>query len=282
MLVVGPALAGEQNDTGGVSAQGTATIARPAEFLRMQIELSAKDKDAKEAVAALKKLKEAAVTKVGELGAVKESVKFGEPSLGGAGGNSEAEMRRIMIQRMRGETEPAKAGQPIVVIIRLTADWPLKGEGEDLMLAAYELQEKIRAADLAGTKAGGAKKEEEEDQEEGEEMMQRPPQKPGEPMFSYVIKLKPEERAKAEAEAFAKATAVAARLAKAAGRKIEDVKDLGGDYSNVNRYRQYQYMDMGIDPSEMMGDEESEAIGMQPTKIEHKVMIRATYGTIRG
>ncbi len=274
----------QQPEPSTVAGQGTGTIARPAEFLRVQIELAAKDQDPRAAVTRLKTIKESASAKLAELGAVKDSIKFTEPTMTTVGGGSEAELRRVMMARMRGKAETKPAGAPVTLTVQVTADFPLKTQPpEDLLLASFELQNRIKDADLAGLKAAAkdAAKSEEEEEEGGEESRFEPPQrKPGEPAFSYVIKLTPEELKKAAGEAFRKARASAERYAAAAGMSTGSIRQLGGEHmpSGSGRQDYYQFARyMGMDPSEIVQESEGEAAGMQPAKIEYKLVVHASF-----
>ncbi len=142
-------------DSATVSGRGSVTIERPAEIMRMQIDLPAKDKDAQEAVAKFKKLKESASAKLAELGAIEGSVEFAAPTMGTVAEGSEAQMQRMVMMGMRGQPmdEETLAALPIIVTVRLTAEWRLVGDSPvDLLLFTHDLKQKIKDADLAGAK----------------------------------------------------------------------------------------------------------------------------------
>ena len=86
--------------------------------------------------------------------------------------------------------------------------------GDELLLAATELQDKIRAADLGQAKS--ASLEEQEAMEESGSYDGNAPVRPGEPVFLFVARVPEDVRAKALADALGKARAGAERLAKAA------------------------------------------------------------------
>ncbi|MEW6250291.1 MAG: SIMPL domain-containing protein [Planctomycetota bacterium] len=264
-----PALAAAQLEFSSVSAQGTATITRPADFLRVQVDLTAQDGDAAAAVAKLKELKQAAQAKLTELGALADSVKFGPPVLGGSA-DPEAEMRQMMMMRMGGETPEKPSGERVRITVQFTADWPLKADTpEDLLLAVHSLEGKIKAAGLAGPQ------EEEEEEEEEEE---RPGQRaPGEPTFTYLIKLTPAEQEQALKEAFRKAHARAERLAKVAGLALGRLRRLeGAPDGDSPEYRYFQYAAYGREERSVI-DHEVEAAGPRPTKVEQRVMLHLTF-----
>lgn len=274
-----------------VSGQGTVTIERPAQLVRMQIDLSAKHKEAKEALAQLKQLREAATVKAIELGAVKESLTFGEPTLGTVGASSDAYMQRMVMLAMRGKKpdESKLQALPLVATVRLTAEWPLSGDTPDeRLLYSHELREKIRAADLGGTKdAAALTPEEQELQEESESApsygMPQPP-KPGEPGFVFVAKISEEERAKALKDAYFRAHVQAEQLAKAAGMRAALIRSLSGGFGPVesggeyDSYSRYMATMMGRQVPLGSADDAAEAVGPQPGKVEYRVAVSATFG----
>ncbi len=101
---------------------------------------------------------------------------------------------------------------------------------------AQRIQEKIKAADLAGSKeTAKLSAEEEEFEEEANQMAHRyggeEPQQPGQPQFVFVATLSPQEGEKAMSEAVAKAKQQAAELAKAAGVQLGPLLGLSGGSS---------------------------------------------------
>jgi hypothetical protein len=201
----------------------------------------------------------------------------------------------MMAQRLRGGKRSAKKEEtkpPVAVSTTLTAHWPLQSEtGEELLLAATALQDKIKAADLAGAKeTSQLTPEEQEALEEMESQGYNPygdqEAKPGEPMFLFVAAIAEADREKAEAEAFQKAKQHAARLAKAAGAGLGKLQSLTGagqtgvdesEYANpygynVAAYRMLQAMQAGGQP-----ESETEAIGATPAKVTYQVTITAGF-----
>ena len=289
LAVCGPALAAppEAPDAATVSGQGMVTIDRPAQILRMQIELSAKHKEAADALTKLKTLKEAATAKLAELGVTKESVKFAEPALGSLGVSDESQMQRMVYARMREKKldEKALKAMPISVTVRLTAEWPLQGNTpEERLLFTHQLQEKIKAAELGGGKDTEAQSPEE--QELAEEMVDMPSygqqSKPGEPSFVFVTKISDEDQAKALADAFGKARTHAERLAKAAGQSLGKLRTLAGSTGpGESENQEYQYMRyMATMMAQGFGGvrgESTEAVGPQPGKVQYHVMVSASF-----
>jgi hypothetical protein len=127
------------------------------------------------------------------------------------------------------------------------------------MLLAQGLQEKIKAADLAGGKeVEKLSPEEEELAEEANQMMaqsgEESPQV-GQPRFMYLATLSKEERQKAMSEAFANAKTQAADLAKAAGVELGPLVGISGSCSGQNNFTNGMYNRYG-------GSEESEYLRM--------------------
>jgi hypothetical protein len=161
---------------------------------------------------------------------------------------------------------------------------------EGLLAEAFALQEKIKTADVAGAKESARlSPEEEELQAEMAQMMggnEGP--KPGEPAFTFVLKVGAEEKAKLTAEAFQKAKADAARLATAAGAKLGKLTALSGSeqgvdasdaYSNYggNPYAYQMMQQQAAMVARAAGDTEGEAVGMNPAKVKLTVAVQAYF-----
>jgi hypothetical protein len=158
------------------------------------------------------------------------------------------------------------------------------------LLAVHGLKEKIKAADVAGTKE--TEKLSPEEEEALEEMQvddfgnQNEGPKPGEPVFLFVTHISDAEREKAFGEAYQKAKTEAARVAKAAGAELGDLKSLSGHsasgndnqgYTNYNSraYRAFQMARMAAGNSD---DENStEAIGGDPGHVKFNVTVMASF-----
>lgn len=286
LTLLDPAVHGAgPEDDGAVVGSGSVVVKRDAQFLRVQVEVLARGKDLKEALARLKQRKEAARTQLVALGAARDAAEFGDVAVSAEAENQQANMERLLRERIRnGTKKPAEKeeGPPVTVSVPLKVDLPLKADGpEELLLASQALQEKIRAADLGGLKevAKGTPKEEEAAEEavgqRGENGTPR-----GEPVFLFVVRVSDEERDKALAEAFSKARKDAERLARAAGQGLGSLKQLtnlspDGDDSAA-RYNAYLMRERGI--SVPVGDGQSgEAVGMQPTGITFRVAVSASF-----
>ena len=129
----------------------------------------------------------------------------------------------------------------------LTAQWPVKEDSHDkLLLLSQRLQDKIKAADLSGSKeTEKASAEEEEFEEEASQMSNQfgedSQQQPNQPQFLFVAMLPKAERQKAMAEAFVKAKAQAAELAHAAGVELGPLVGLSGGCSGQNSLGENPY-----------------------------------------
>jgi uncharacterized protein YggE len=280
-----------------VSGNGTAVIERQPELLRMEVEVLAKGKDLKDALGKLKQRRKAADEQLAKLGADSKSIRFGTPRISSWENDQQKQMQMMMRQRMmqkrggRRPTDKPAATPPVTVSMSLTAEWRLKAEdAEPLLIASHDLEEKIKAADLAGRKAAEElSPEEEEEAEENEEdepqmyYSGQPQPKPGEPRFVYVSTISDKDRAKALAEAFERAKAEAGQLAQAASAELGSLLQLaGGSESGVesevyDQWSTYQYrmMQRGQRTS---SDDKVEAVGMQPGLLRYQVTVTATFG----
>jgi hypothetical protein len=174
----------------------------------------------------------------------------------------------------------------------LTAEWPLTTKDpEEVFLFVQHLQEKVKAAKLAGGKE--AEKPSPEEDEMTEEM-QAETGFPGEeefdpntPMCVYVAKVADEDRAKALAEAFQKAKADAQRIAQAAGIQLGPLVGLGA--SGTGQFRGgWEYNDEPMSPAYRQAFErfrsttfqepnENEAMAQDPGHVTFNVVARATF-----
>jgi uncharacterized protein YggE len=282
---------------GAVTGQGIVELKRQPDTLRFQIEILARGKDLKEALSKLKERREAARQQVLSLGAVKESIEFGEPSAGSGKSDRQREMERMVGEKLGRRVDKKgakpKAAPSVVVSAWLKADLSLKAETtEDLLVLFDGIQEKIKAADLGGMKE--FQKMSPEDEELAEENLGGPrysrgedePRR-GEPTFMFVRKISEADRDKALAEAFGKAKKEAARLARAAEAELGALQQLGGQ--NMSRdmedfpgmYDPYYSRRMLRQMRDAFGSDgeqqTSEAIGAQPGKVVYRVMVSASF-----
>ena len=277
-----------QDAGAGIRASGMSTIERPAEVMRMQVEILAKSsKDLPDALAKLK-TRRAKVEKVLEsLGADKKAIKFGELRIDDTQDDTHRRMEMMVQQRLmqRGRKPPKEViAKPVRVAMQLTAEWPLKeGDTTSQIIESKKLQDAIKGADL-----GGVKETEEQTAEESElaEEMEGPPintwggenqAKPGEPRFTFAAKIPVAAREKALADAFRMARVEAEQLAKAAETGVGRLQSIqttaSPDPEEFEVYRQYGFPYRGR-PGETDTDE---AIGSQPGILKLRVGVAAVF-----
>lgn len=289
------AILGQEADPGTIDAAGLSVVERQPEIMRLQVEVFGKGKDLKAALQALATRRDETQKQLAELGALEGSVNFGPPKLSAADNQQQRQMemmiRRQMLAQRGGRSAPKPAGPTLVsVSLPLTAEWTLEADSiEQLLLVSHELQEQIKAADLAGV--GAAEELSPEEAELAEEMEaatmsygeEQP--KPGEPSFLFVSKISDADHQKALGEAFERARAEAGRLAKAASVELGSLRQLtsGGeqgfnmeDYSSyAQRYAFFGTTGMPGSPSPGVGARE--ASGPQPGPVTYTVAVKASF-----
>jgi uncharacterized protein YggE len=291
---------GAQSAESSVSGMGVATIERPAERMRMQIELTATAPTLKEALKALKDRRDAAEAQLEALGAEKASVKFSDVAMSeDSGSDRRKEMERMLRNRLSSRKgKDGKAGVALptshTVAVQLMADWPLKSASpEETLLAVYDIQGQVRKADLAGQSEKKALTPEEQELEEEMSEMRNfgdEEERPGEPNFIFVAQLSDAEREKALADAFAKAKAQAARTAKAAGAELGalvrvadpsagiDPSDMMSGYYGEDAYAYSRYASQARRQAFFTrGISENESFAPQPGKVSIRVGINAVF-----
>ena len=282
---------------GTVTGSGVVEIKRRPDRMRLQVELLAKGSNLKAALALLKDRIEAARVQVAALGVIKESVKFGDPKLSSTKTDQQKQMEQMLMQRLRQrgkrKGKQPKASSPVTVSAELTAEWKLTAKTvEELLLVSHELQEKIKAADLAGRKqAEKLSPEEQELLEEAESSFgygSSDEPKPGEPSFLFVSGISDDDREKSLAAAFQKAKLRAARLAKATGSQLGELKSLSAqytpgadldDYSMFGGYNSpaYQALQRAMTAAQLGTEDELEAIGVLPGTLTYTITVTASF-----
>ena len=277
---------------GTVTGQGFVDVKQPPEVLRVQIELLAKGKDLKDALARLKERREAARSRLAALGAVQEGVVFGEPALNAEKTDRQKQLEGLVAARLRvGGGKPAtqaKLAPPTMVSSWLQFEVPLKAaDAEELLLVSQRLQDRIRAADLSGLKEVEKLSPQEEEIAEEAKLAEATGQDGaptrGEPAFSFVRKISEQELSRALAEAFQKARQEAARLAQAAGAEmgrlhhLENQLAAGSPEGTPQFYfdgrRQYAVPV----PHGLPAAAGPEAVGAQPGQVSYRVMVTAAF-----
>lgn len=219
-----------------LSATGAVTLQRTPARMRMYIQIFGKGKNLEEALAKLKERREAAVLQLESLKADKKSIVFDGPTKSAAESAQRRQIEAMVMEQMRSRGKKAKGlqvPQTVTVNGSLTAEWPLEAKSqEQLLILAQGIEDKIKAADLSGSQeTQKLSPEEEELAEEAKQAMSRygeTPQPMGQPTFVFVATVSKQDRQKAMADAFKKASAEAAELAKAGGVGLGPLVGLSG------------------------------------------------------
>lgn len=276
----------------GIQAGGTAEIALRPEQMRMSVDLISKGKDVAEAIEKLRGVRAKAEGELAKLGAIKESVKFGDPQVD----ESEVQRREQMEAMLRSRLTPKRAGgkppviaAPVTVTLPLEAAFPLTAaDASELLIEVTKLQSRIKAVDLAAAKsAAEPTPEEAELSEEMEQMQQqfeeRGGRKPGTPTFSYAATVLKEQREKAIAEAFQMAREEAERLSRATATELGPIRSLGassqmglGDADEYGGNYYYQAR-MAAMLRQQGGKERNEVVGPSPQSLRLQVHVQVTY-----
>jgi uncharacterized protein YggE len=276
---------------GTVAGQGMVELKRQSEFLRVQVEILAKGKDLPEALARLKERREAALKRAAGLGAAKETMVLGDPTVGQEKTDQQKQLEAMVAQRLRlqGGKAAAKTKQevPVVVSAWLRFEVPLKASGPDeLLLASQRLRDQIQEADLAGQKEAQKLSPQEEEILEEAQVPQIPGQeagpKRGEPTFQFITRISEAEVAKALAEAFHKARAEAGQLARAAGMELGPLHRLEAQSAagsgDEARYSYARLMEQpGRAAPNLPAPEGAEAVGLQPGVVTYRVGVSAAF-----
>jgi hypothetical protein len=249
----------------------------------------ARGKTPKEAFDALKLRRDEARAALEKLGTAKDGVAFGDPGLADQQSDQQARMNRFMAERNGALGKPKPKGTaPTVVTAMVRADFPLPtGSPEEFAVAARDLQDKVKAAELGGVKNTG--KLTPEEQEAADEAAGNPGRGDGgpargEPVFVFVSKVSDDDRAKATAAAFAKARRDADRLARAGGTELGGLHRLTNQSAMEDfdfRYgggRQESYAAMTMNRNFGTADDDAtEAVGFQPGKVTLRVAVVAEF-----
>jgi uncharacterized protein YggE len=289
-----PVQADEANGS-KVSGTGVFEMKKQPDQLRIQVEVLAKARNAKDALAKLQEHRQYAKTQLESMGAPAASIEFSEPLVTSALDPNEARMQAMMVQRamMQGKKAPAKPKEapPVIVSCMLKAEIPLQAPNPDeLLVKCHALEDRIKQADLGSVKSMKQNTPQEEEANEaqmqamgminGEEQNAR-----GLPIFTYIKKLAPEERANAVREAFKKAERQASELAGAAGLivgsvvNLDEVPNQGIDTDTPN-YMEMMYARMGMRVSlPQFGEAKKlpEAVGPKPSMVFYRVGVNATF-----
>jgi hypothetical protein len=265
--------------------------------MRVFVELLGKGSTLEEALANLKERRATARAQLEKLQADKDSVSFGPIAIINTETPEQRRIEAAIAERLaeRGRKSPkAPKAKPMTVSTVLRAQWPLKaGTPEELILTVHQLEEKIKAADMAGIAV--AKKLSPEEEELAEEAaaaarnsfgQDRAPI--GTPRFVFVAKISAQERDKAESEAFAKAVEDARKWAKLAGVKLGSLASMnvGEDRRSSVDYSgpplsdaQQKYMRQDSPDSD--AEENGEIVGDAPASFARSITAMVTLHVIK-
>ncbi len=280
---------------GTISGTGTVSIKRPPDLLRMQVQVAVQGKDVKEAVARLKVRRDVVKAKLVELGANKDSLVLGDARASAEDQSRRRQMEMMVRERMRQQGRRAakkEETKPVSLTADIKAEWSLPaGNAEQLLIAAFEIQQKT-TAELAKLRA--SEETSAEDEELAEEMQQNMgfddgQPKPGEPSFVFVARVSKEELAKSLASAYQKAKEQATQLSQVAGVKLGALENLvthesmadfdqqfgGGFRSNPLLYRAMMQQQQQIARPD---DAQTEAIGADASQVALSVSVVASFG----
>jgi uncharacterized protein YggE len=267
-------------DNGAVTGVGMATLKHAPDLVRVQIQITGDGKTLKEALAKLAARREACKKKLLAAGAREEAITFEDPRLDT--GDPRQQMEQMMRARMgragnRPTTAPGAAHVAVAATVK--AEWPLAGKsGEDLLIVAYDLQEKVKAADLADTKTASLEEQEAREERAGLDSDEQAAPA-GQPVFVYVARISDAQRAAVLADAVKQAKANATALATAAGAQIGTLKQLQSQASPD--MEQYQMMQYGrYNPflaAQAQNPDPNEAVAMQPGLVTLHLTVSASY-----
>jgi uncharacterized protein YggE len=211
---------------------------RPADHVRLDVQVESRGKDVKEAFTKLKEL-EADVLKRIEA-AQEGALEFSPPRI-----EADNDQQNAYARMMANMGNPAARKKPVApsgvsVTATLRANWEIKGDSPDaISLAAYELVTKLKAAAPWKPPAAGNELKAQQEQEEAEENVGANPfaaamPKPGQPTFSYTATFPAADIARATADAFHSAKQRADELAKSAGKSLGELVSLEGQATSVS------------------------------------------------
>jgi len=235
MLMFATAAAKADDNQGTVTVTGHATTPEKPGIMRLTMTVSADGADIHEAAAKLKQQRDDLKSKLLAVGATQSTINFSDPIEGNP--QNLTPQQRMMQQVMSMRNRQAPSTQPAVVTVSstLTAQWPLTDASpDDALLAADELQSKIKDAfPKAGASGPKTPEEEEIAQEMAAQQNGMETSKPDEPKFTFAHKLTTEERTTLLKQAFADAQAQAKQIAGAAGLRAGPVLRLSTSQTDV-------------------------------------------------
>lgn len=229
----------------GIQASGTASVRLRPETMRLRMELVARGESIADAMAMLKVLIERDRKQIQVLGAIPESIRFGDPGIrknqpidGAQAANEDqnendapkpAAANAAAANAPPAEAAAAAPARQVTASMSLTADWELKARDPiELAVEIGTLQQKIRDADLSKTNDGNDDGDGDDPQEEEENNRfgLMPALSPGVAKYLFVAHLPLDEQKKCAARAYARAKRDAEILAAGAGTPLQRLRSL--------------------------------------------------------
>jgi hypothetical protein len=289
-----PLAAHAADPEGTVSGRGLSTIEKPADTMRMQVQLDVQGATLKDALDKLKTKRDQIKAGLLKAGAQDKTITFSDAVVQNANSpmDRQAAMERAMRERMGagGAASPAatQSAKSVTVICIIKADWALSADSpEAVMVQANDIEGKVKAAKLLDAPKSAAAAEAAEEAALMAAANDSGPS-PTEPAFYFIARITDAEYAKATADAFAKAKDSAANLAKAAGSQLGALRTLAGqinadsedamtqgDSENAYYYRQ-QMMERNA------GIDSKEAFSAQPGKVSIPVLVEVAFALKQG
>lgn len=279
-LLIGATARG-QDRAPSVTVIGNATAPEAPETLRLTLLISAQGSDIRDAIAKLKQEREDVKGKLLSAGAKESSPKFTDPAEGTQGNLTPQQqmMQRLASMQRVGGKAPASQPSGATVSTQLTAEWSLPtASPDDALIAANELEAKIKGAIPKAGEGIAKTPEEEEIAQETAAQNGTDASKPDEPKFAFVHKLTEDDRAKVLGEAFSNAQAQAKRLAIAAGKQIGPVIRISISKAEVEN-PQNAYIQAMVDAQsgETTTSSDDEAVGDAIGSVNYAVSMEVAF-----
>ncbi len=277
-----------EEPTGGlVSTSGTAEVRKFPSILRVQIELTTRGKDLKQALENAKTRKAEVLATLQKMKA--EAIEFGEVAKAEETENSK-QIEAMFRKKIRGGAEKGPKIAALYELVRTVRfEFPLKVDSiEDLLLKAEAIQADVAKAELGHVESTAKSPEEQEVEEEINMFVrQRGVQqesKPGDPKFLFISAISETERKKAVADAFTAAQEKAKFLASANRFELGPLssiqsKEDNGDASNIVRGYGYAGYAQAERHAAMVKDHE--VWNSRPAQVVFRVHIETTHRLIK-
>lgn len=290
-LVWSPVSISGQTTVEGIVVNGSDSVERPAELMRMSMKIEAKGETFEKALQNLANKKKKAMIALEKLTALEDSIQFGETTSGQQSDTSQmiAQMRRAFGNDPR-VANMMKVKPPVVLSVEVTADWKLDSEiqGDDCLLACDALREKISNADVGSAQEADELSEEQQElAEELNEMMSeysyssQGEQTAGEASFYYVARLTAEQIDTVTESAISRAKQSASRMAKMANVELGSLKlltDMSNPYMEMMNIDPYGYGSRQSTPqNKRLPDGSIEVVSQNPLSVKYTASITTSF-----